>query len=62
MNSECLVELMESLKEFNEYTYYRNDSCFYFTDLNSKQFMKLYNIILKYNLTFKIDKGLKVWV
>jgi hypothetical protein len=62
MDEQCLIEMMEALKGFEEYTYYRSQSCFHFNNLTSKQFLKLYMIIQKYDLTFKIDGGLKIWL
>jgi hypothetical protein len=60
MNEVALVELMETLKEFEEYTYFRDTKTFLFQNLNNKQFVKLYKIIVKHKLDFKVDKGLKI--
>ena len=53
---------MEALKGFEEYTYYRQQSCFHFSNLTSIQFIKVFEIIQKYRLKFRIEKGLKIWL
>lgn len=60
MNQDALIELMETLSNFGEYTYFRDEKAFLFRDLSAKQFAQLYNIISKYNLQFNISHGLKI--
>jgi hypothetical protein len=62
MNESALIELMESLKMFKEYTYFRQDFIFQFRELSSKEFMILYDIICKYHLKFEINHGLRIWL
>jgi hypothetical protein len=53
---------MELLKEFETYTYYRDTHEFYIRDVTELNFAKLYNLIQKYNLRFKIDMGIRIWL
>ena len=62
MKTDAIVELMECLLGFDSYTYYRDESKLFFRELTMYQFSKLYDIIYKYDLRFKIDNGLILWL
>lgn len=62
MNEDALIEFMELLKEFEEYSYFRDSSLFLFTNLTSYQFALIYDIIQRYGLRHEINSGLRVWL
>lgn len=63
MNEHALVELMESLKEFEEYSYHRRDMSFQFKNITSKQMVMLMNIIQKYGLRCELEYGeMVIWL
>lgn len=62
MNQVALVELMELLKIFEVYTYYRHTNEFYISNMTDNQFVLLYDLILRHNLKFRIDNGVRIWL
>jgi hypothetical protein len=63
MNEHALVEMMESLKEFETYSYHRRDMSFQFKNITSKQMVMLMTIIMKYNLRCELEYGeMVIWL
>lgn len=62
MNDKAIVEIMELLKMFESYTYYRYTHEIYIREMTEWQFILLYDIIQTYKLKFKIDNGIKIWL
>jgi hypothetical protein len=57
MNEQALIDMMEALKEFDNYSYHRKDMTFQFKNLTSKQMVRLLTIINTHNLKCELEYG-----